>query len=439
MASLAHASSDFVDALRRGLDAYDAGNNKKAYAIFDEALDIEPDNVWGLVWKGATAPTPTESKEWLEQAVAIDANNKHAIAGLQWVKEVLQDGSALPAPEPEESLMLPEQEELFTSPPAPTQTPFIESDSFTDVVTPPVHEEVEELPDWLSTEATSEAEALPDWLNKETTPAVPESEEELPNWLEGTSEPPAVSESDDLPNWFGAEEESTSEPAEESAPLPDWLQGGVSSPPSDSGDLPDWLTQGPTTPAVEEPADLPQWLNEESTTPAVSEPSDLPDWLMGDSEPASVGTSSDELPSWLGNEDQGDFQAQRAKGSLAPSSDAVEAYQSGLLAYEEDRLDDATIAFERVIRLQPSHVEAHNYLGSVFYLNGRPNDAINALQGALELDADHTESYLNLGLVYKETGRSNDAVRMFRRYLDLAPADDSTAMYVQELIDELGG
>ena len=29
MASLAHASSDFVDALRRGLEAYDAGNNKK--------------------------------------------------------------------------------------------------------------------------------------------------------------------------------------------------------------------------------------------------------------------------------------------------------------------------------------------------------------------------------------------------------------------------
>jgi tetratricopeptide (TPR) repeat protein len=436
MASLAHASSDFVDALRRGLEAYDAGNNKKAYAIFDEALDIEPDNVWGLVWKGATAPTPTESKEWLEQAVAIDANNKHAIAGLQWVKEVLQDGSALPAPEAEESLMQPKQEELIISPPAPTQRAFIESDSFTDVVTPPVREDVEELPDWLSTEATSEAEALPDWLNKETTPAVPESSEELPNWLEGTSEPPAVSESDDLHDWFGAEEQSVPQPAEESAPLPDWLEPGASTPASDSGALPDWLTQGTTTPAVEEPADLPQWLNEESTTPAVSEQSDLPDWLSGDSE---AGTSSDELPSWLENEEPGDFQAQRAKGSLAPSSDAVEAYQSGLLAYEEDRLDDATIAFERVIRLDPTHVEAHNYLGSVFYLNGRPNNAINALQRALELDENHTETYLNLGLVYKETGSSNDAVRMFRRYLDLAPADDSTAMYVQELIDELGG
>jgi cytochrome c-type biogenesis protein CcmH/NrfG len=124
---------------------------------------------------------------------------------------------------------------------------------------------------------------------------------------------------------------------------------------------------------------------------------------------------------------------------LAPSDEVVEAYQAGLWAYEEDRLDDATRAFQRVIRLDPTHVEAHNYLGSVFYLNGRQDDAIIALRRALELDPDHSESYLNLGLVYKETGRNSQAVQMFSRYLDLAPPDDTTTEYVREMIDQLNG
>lgn len=120
-----------------------------------------------------------------------------------------------------------------------------------------------------------------------------------------------------------------------------------------------------------------------------------------------------------------------------PLFSELKAYQSGLLAYEEDRLDEAIMAFQQVIRLNPNHVEAYNYLGSVFFLNERPDEAIRTLHRALELDSKHTESSLNLGLVYKETGRTNEAINMLRRYLELVRDDDSTAIYVRELIQEL--
>ena len=58
MSSVSSASSDFINALQRGLDAYDAGNTTEAARRFDEAVAIDPQNVWGLLWKGATASDP---------------------------------------------------------------------------------------------------------------------------------------------------------------------------------------------------------------------------------------------------------------------------------------------------------------------------------------------------------------------------------------------
>ncbi len=471
MASLAHASSDFVNALRRGLEAYDGGNNTQAYAIFDEALDIEPDNIWALLWKGATAPSAKETKPWLEQAIKIEPNNEHALAGLQWVNELLipeidpsaivtdsaaKEEAPVLADEPKMAVVAPPVEEI--TPPTnlrealaeavPDVPEMPEMPDVSKIVDNPLSSatEVEAEPSWLGGDTKKESADLPDWLSGVDTSASPVDEvsDELPDWLKEEQSTTSAQPSD-ASSWLGepkTEDMSASAPtASASEDLPDWLNEQTGPAPQESGNLPDWLSGDNT--AETPSSDLPDWLNEGQTTDAPqispSVDNDLPDWLKDESAaaPAIVGAVSGDLPSWLGGGDESEFQAQRAKGSLTASNEVVEAYQSGLLAYEEDRLDDATVAFQRVIRLDPAHVEAHNYLGSVFYLNGRPDDAIAALRRALELDSNHTESYLNLGLVYKETGNITEAVEMFRRYLDLAPESDSTAIYVRELIQEL--
>jgi tetratricopeptide (TPR) repeat protein len=120
-------------------------------------------------------------------------------------------------------------------------------------------------------------------------------------------------------------------------------------------------------------------------------------------------------------------------------TDVAQSYHAGLWAYEEDRFDDAVHAFQRVIHLDPSHVDAHNYLGSVFYLQGRNEDALASLNRAVALDPAHSESHLNLGLVYKEMGQKEQAIQMFKRYLALSPVNNDTAPYIREMIRELGG
>ena len=454
MASLAHASPDFVNALRRGLEAYDAGNNTQAYAIFDEALAIEPDNIWALLWKGATAPSAAETQPWLEQALSVEPKNEHALAGLQWVNELLipeVDPSAIvtdSVTKEEEAPALPDESEMAAVvAPIEAPTPPVEpvAEAIKEALAArnepaPAATEVEEEPSWLASESKQESTDFPDWLSEAgSTPAAEEVSEEFPDWLK-EEQAATNAQPTEAPQW---EDEGKTEDTSISSDLPDWLNEQTGPAPQESGNLPDWLSGENVS---ESPSgELPDWLNEGQTseTPAVSASIDeqLPDWLKDDSIAApAVGAEepvSEDLPGWLVGGDENEFQAQRAKGSLTASNEVVEAYQSGLLAYEEDRLDDATIAFQRVIRLDPTHVEAHNYLGSVFYLNGRPDDAIAALRRALELDSNHTESYLNLGLVYKETGNMTEAVEMFRRYLELAPESDSTAIYVRELIDEL--
>ena len=440
MATLAHASSDFVDALRQGLEAYDAGDNKKAYAIFDKALTIEPDNIWGLLWKGATAPSLAESKFWLDKAITIEPNNEHALTGLQWTEEMLTQAS--------ESSVAVIEEESIASPDEPEMAAVVPPVESVD----PVEKEVSRP---LNVAADVEAEAisnllgddepkesLPEWLSEESV-ASAQATDELPDWLK-EEEDTTTAQKIDVPEWLN---EEVAEAASDSSDLPDWLREESGPAATESGDLPEWL-RGDSEPAPAS-GDLPEWLNQAQAVNTPERPGtvdpDLPNWLHEDSQaaPAVVEAKSEEalhaeeLPTWLVGNEESEFQAQRSKGSLSASNEVVEAYQSGLLAYEEDRLDDATIAFQRVIRLDATHVEAHNYLGSVFYLNGRPDDAIAALRRALELDPKHTESYLNLGLVYKETSNTKDAVEMFRNYLELAAETDTTAIYVRELIEEL--
>ncbi|MCZ7569366.1 MAG: tetratricopeptide repeat protein [Ardenticatenaceae bacterium] len=381
MASLAHASAEFVQALRRGLAAYDAGDHEQAYDEFSQALDIEPDNVWGLLWKGATAPSPATAAMWLEQALALDPENEHAEAGLAWAKSRM-DGASVSG---STQLALPESERL--------------------------------APDWSAEEAARTGEA--------------EEEADL-SWL------------GDLPAGEEEAAESVQRAEEDEAESPQTEAGDIELASSDDEDLPDWLRD------IQEAADddVPDWLRNAETPSPPEVEADLPDWLSGDLTPtgdevertllnAEEPTAS-ALPDWLAAEETQIDTSRRAEGSLPPSDAGVEAYQAGLLAYEENRLDEALRAFERTVKLDPSHVEAHNYLGSVYFLQGRTDEAVRAFNQALELDPDHAESYLNLGLVYQETNQPAQAIQMFERYLELEP-DSSIAGEVQGFVRDLRG
>lgn len=427
MATLANASADFVEVLRRGLDAYDAGDHVRAYEIFDEALEIEADNVWGLLWKGATAPTPADARLWLEQALAIEPDNDHARAGLQWANE-----AAAATGEP----FTP-----YEAPQRPTAAPTFVAEAYTEAATFSVEPEPAVMPSPSDADEGDE-EDLPDWMRGDASPAA-EMEE-----AEGFASVPPMSDmasvltedEDDLPDWLKADTPAAA------GDLPDWMQSTTAPVANDEDDLPDWLrTETSPTPQTSDEDDLPDWLRDDGAL-APSSDGAIPNWLdEPDAEPTlfTNNQGGDALPGWLDDEPEtaASFSAPQGGAPFTPSppsGDAEQVYRDGLMAYEENRLDDAVAAFLQTLQLDPNHIEAHNYLGSVYFLQGRTDEAIESLTRALELDPRHTESHLNLGLIYQETGQVQEAIRMFRRYLELAP-DSDISTDVQGFIRELGG
>lgn len=376
MSSLATASPEFLRIFRQALEAYDAGDFTRAYELFVQAQEIEPDNVWALLWCGATAPSPQEAVTWLEQAKAIDPDNPHADAGLAWARQ--QIATAEPAAEEEPSLA-----EWADDGGAPTA---VEEPFSTEEVLPET--------------ATAEEE---EWTFEE--PEVSAVVEE-PDVAEEKLESEAAQETVVDETWLVEEEEELLDIEEED--IPDWLRG-----------------EEPET-AVAEVEDTSvadtEWLLEEETEapPAEAAP---PDWLFGESEAAPAEVTPPLTP---------------PEGSLPPPNEVVAAYQAGLAAWEENRLEDAARYFEQTVRLDPNHVQAYDYLGSVYFLLGYTDKAIQVYKRAISIDPTYATTYFNLGLVYQEIGDKENAIAMYEKYLEFDP-DSTYAENARTFLQQLRG
>ncbi|HYN88883.1 MAG TPA: tetratricopeptide repeat protein [Ardenticatenaceae bacterium] len=380
MATLAHASSEFVRALQRGLEAYDAGDRERAYAEFSQALEIEPENIWGLLWKGATAPTPAEAATWLGQALALDPTNEHARAGLAWAQSYIDPGASTGGPDRAGHPTDPLADAIGAEPAGATVLDHREPADMVGSAATGVGDDDGSLA-WLDT-GTQAEDHQPERNLEPAAPVV--DEEELPDWLRDSG---SGDETGAL-RWSGAT----------GAISP---RGG----PPDAGSASDPMFE-----------DLPDWLTEE-----------------GVSTETAGATGELAAPSWLRTQ-----QPTGGRSTTEAGSAMAEAYEAGLLAYEENRLDEAARYFEQAIRLDPNRVEAHNYLGSVYFLQGRTDEAVRAFSEALRLDPNHADSHLNLGLVYQDTNQSERAIQMFERYLELEP-ESAIAVEVEGFLRTLRG
>jgi tetratricopeptide (TPR) repeat protein len=72
----------------------------------------------------------------------------------------------------------------------------------------------------------------------------------------------------------------------------------------------------------------------------------------------------------------------------------------GVLAYHENRYDDAIDALSRAIAVTPDSVRAHYYLGLSYRERGQLDAAILALTRALEIDPNNADVRYQLGVTY---------------------------------------
>lgn len=101
---------------------------------------------------------------------------------------------------------------------------------------------------------------------------------------------------------------------------------------------------------------------------------------------------------------------------------AAEFFARGV-ALEEDpsSYQDAILAYDKVIELEPNHAPAHINLGTLYYNLQDYKRAEFHYRKAIEADARYALAYFDLGNVLDETGRIQEAIRIYKTALQLAP------------------
>jgi tetratricopeptide (TPR) repeat protein len=101
---------------------------------------------------------------------------------------------------------------------------------------------------------------------------------------------------------------------------------------------------------------------------------------------------------------------------------AAEFFARGV-ALEEDpaSYQDAILAYNKVLELEPQHAPAHINLGTLFYNLQDYRRAEVHYRKAIEADPRYALAYFDLGNVLDETGRIQEAIRIYKTALQLAP------------------
>jgi tetratricopeptide (TPR) repeat protein len=112
----------------------------------------------------------------------------------------------------------------------------------------------------------------------------------------------------------------------------------------------------------------------------------------------------------------------------------------GQLYMLQERWEEATWAYEKVIAQNDTSAAAHSGLGITYARLGRFDDAIRANYRVLELKPGDHISHTNLALLYQHQGRTREALNHAQSALRTAPNDERPAIegFIIQLYQQLG-
>lgn len=111
-----------------------------------------------------------------------------------------------------------------------------------------------------------------------------------------------------------------------------------------------------------------------------------------------------------------------------------DAFQRGLRALKENRLEDALADFTAAEREQPENARIRNFLGILLVQTGKNAEAAAEYQEAIRLDPHLEDAYRNLGYLRWTEHQLEPARETLRRAVEISP-DDSFAHYYLGLVE----
>jgi tetratricopeptide (TPR) repeat protein len=88
---------------------------------------------------------------------------------------------------------------------------------------------------------------------------------------------------------------------------------------------------------------------------------------------------------------------------------------------EVSAIEEAKDAYERALRLDPDHADAHVNLGRLLHEERAPKAAEDHYRRALRIDPDHPIAAFNLGVALEDLGRFAEASAAYNQALTLDP------------------
>ena len=116
----------------------------------------------------------------------------------------------------------------------------------------------------------------------------------------------------------------------------------------------------------------------------------------------------------------------------------VEAYNNlGIIYQMVGDVDRAFRAYQKSTEINPRYEKGHNNLGILLFLNGRYEEAVEAFQKALAINSNNIESHINLGILFKKKGQWEKAIESYRKALAIDPLHKETHYNMALLYEQL--
>lgn len=116
----------------------------------------------------------------------------------------------------------------------------------------------------------------------------------------------------------------------------------------------------------------------------------------------------------------------------------VEAYNNlGIIYQDIGDFDKAIEAYQKAIEVNPQYEKAYNNLGIVLFFNNRYEESIEAFQKALDINPGNIESYINLGTLFKKKGEFEKAIEFYQKALNVNPLHGEAHYNIGLLYEQL--
>jgi Tfp pilus assembly protein PilF len=103
------------------------------------------------------------------------------------------------------------------------------------------------------------------------------------------------------------------------------------------------------------------------------------------------------------------------------ASEVLSYFNLGVTYYNQKEFSKAIQAYQKVIELDPTYVEAYNNLGIIYQTMGDAKNALGAYQKATEINPRYEKGYNNLGLLFLLEDRYEEALEAFQKALAINP------------------